>query len=484
MDKKQMTRNKICFGLGTVGRDALYTLISMYLINYLTGVVGMSDGGLLIVGTILMILGVFDAVIDPFMGILVDNTNTKFGRYKPWIFAGMIGTGLLTIAMFHNIRLEETTHIIVLTIIYLLFSFAFTANDLSYWSLMPAITKDQKDRESIGAFARICANVGMFAMVLIFPNVPSMFAFTGLKNRDIYYIFAIITVVVMWAFQLITLIGVKENKDNYEKKEHTNLRGMFKALLENDQLMVIAVAMALFMVGYSVTTSFGVYYFRYAFKDDGLYMIFCVVLAVAQLTALSTFPLFRKKFTRKQLYTGSMIAVVASYLLFFLSFEVFPLVIVAGLGLFFGQAFIQLLMLLFLADAIEYGEWKLGKRNEAVSFAVQPFINQFGSAISKLTVTATLVISAINPIEDAIKDLAENSPERADLINSVGDGSVWIMKIAMMILPLVLILIGFILYMKKFKIDENFYEQILSDLAARKASKKNSKKKKKKAARK
>ena len=106
MDKKQMTRNKICFGLGTVGRDALYTLISMYLINYLTGVVGMSDFGLVVVGVILMILGVFDAIIDPFMGILVDNTNTKFGRYKPWIFGGMIGTGILTVIMFHNFELD------------------------------------------------------------------------------------------------------------------------------------------------------------------------------------------------------------------------------------------------------------------------------------------------------------------------------------------------------------------------------------------
>jgi melibiose permease/lactose/raffinose/galactose permease len=346
---------------------------------------------------------------------------------------------------------------------------AFTANDLSYWSLMPAITKDQKDRESIGAFARICANVGMFSMVLLFENVPKMFSAIGLDNkRDAYFVFAIITVLISWGFQLITLFGVKEDKNNYEVEERTTLRGMFKALIENDQLMVIAVAMALFMVGYSVTTSFGVYYFRYAFKNDDLYMSFCIVLAIAQLSALSLFPIFRKKFTRKQLYTGSMISVVVSYLLFFLSFENFALVVVAGLGLFFGQAFIQLLMLLFLADAIEYGEWKLGKRNEAVSFAVQPFINQFGGAVSKLMVTATLVISAINPIEDAIKNFAPNSAEKWAEVNKVTDGSVWIMKVSMMIIPLVLILVGFIIYHKKFKIDEKMYAEIVNDLEERK----------------
>lgn len=464
---KQKRRNKICFGLGTVGRDALYSLVSMYLLNHLTGVVGFSDGGLLVVGVILTILGIFDAVIDPFMGTIVDNTRTKFGKYKPWIFGGMIGTGILTVLLFHNFNMDETSHIILLTLTYFLFSIFFTANDLSYWSLMPAITKDQKEREGIGAFARICANVGMFAMVIIYTMVPDLFAFTGMNNRDIYFVFAIIVVLIMWGFQSVTLFGVKENTAEEPVGERTTLRGMFKALLKNDQLMVTAVAMALFMIGYCTTTAFGVYYFKYAYKNEDVYMVFAAVLAIAQLTALSVFPLFRKKFSRKQLYFGSMVAVVISYIIFFLSFELLPLIIVAGLGLFFAQAFIQLLMLLFLADAVEYGEWKLGKRNEAVSFAVQPFVNQIGGAISKGIVSVTLIISGINQIEKALS--GSNDPSFSEqLISSTPGSAIWIMKIAMMILPLICILVGFILYNKKFRIDEKLYSEIISDLEARK----------------
>ncbi|MBR2472775.1 MAG: MFS transporter [Clostridia bacterium] len=471
MDKKQMTRNKICFGLGTVGRDALYSLISMFLINHLTGVVGLSDNGLFVIGIALTILGIMDAVIDPFVGILVDNTNTKFGRYKPWIVGGMIGTAILALAMFHNIRMEEPLHIVLLIITYFLFSFAFSANDLSYWSLLPSLSKYQKGRESMGAFARICANVGMFSMVIIYNMVPDIFSFTGLEKRDIYFVFAIITVLIMCAFQLITVFGVKEDKTKYEVTKRTTLNGMWKALLQNDQLMVIAIAMALFMIGYSVTTAFGVYYFRYAFQDDSMYMVFAAVLAVAQLTALSVFPLFRKKFTRKQLYFGSMITVSVSYIIFFLSFELLPLVIIAGLGLFFAQAFIQLLMLLFLADAIEYGEWKLGKRNEAVSFAVQPFINQIGSAVSKGVVSVTLVITGLNALENSIADTTDQNLIK-EIAAKATAGDVWGMKISMMIIPLILIVAGFILYSKKFKIYEEFYQQILTDLATKKPKKK------------
>ena len=461
---KQMKRNKICFGLGTVGRDALYSLVSMYLLVHLTDVVGFSDGGLAVIGIMLTLFGIFDAVIDPFVGAIVDSTKTKWGKFKPWILVGMIGTGVLTVLMFHNFQMGETAHIVFLGITYLLFSIFFSLNDIAYWSLMPAISKDQKVREGVGAFARICANIGMFSMVLIYLNVPSMFSFLNMSDRDVYFIFAIITALIMWAFQSVTLFGVKEDRSKLQKEERTTLKDLWRALIGNDQLMVTAISMALFMIGYCTTTAFGTYYFKYAYGDEGMYMVFAAVLAVAQLTALSVFPLFRKKFSRKQLYTGSMIAVTVSYVIFFLSFEWLPLIVIAGLGLFFAQAFIQLLMLLFLADAVEYGEWKLGKRNEAASFAVQPFINQFGGAASKGVVSFTLIISGINMIANAI---AANPENEAQIIATMPESAVWIMKISMMILPLICILIGFVLYIKKFKIDEETYANILADLKAR-----------------
>ena len=478
MNNKRMTLNKICFGLGTVGRDALYSLVSMYLLVHLTDVVTFTDKNLFIIGVMLTLFGTFDAIIDPFVGAIVDNTKTRWGKFKPWILIGMIGTGVLTVLMFHNFEMSETAHIILLAVTYLLFSIFFSLNDIAYWSLMPAISKDQTVREGVGAFARICANVGMFSMVLIYLNVPGFFAGLGLNDRDSYFYFAIIVAIIMWIFQSITLIGVKEDRTNLEATERTTLKDLFRALFKNDQLLVTAVSMALFMIGYCTTTGFGTYYFKYAYGDEGMYMVFAAVLAVAQLTALSVFPLFRKKFTRKQLYTGSMIAVAVSYIIFFLSFEWLPLIVIAGLGLFFAQAFIQLLMLLFLADAVEYGEWKLGKRNEAASFAVQPFINQFGGAISKGIVSYTLIISGLNAVANYLKDnkIIDGTPEYEAVINAIPGSSLWIMKLSMMILPLICILIGFILYHKKFKIDEKLYAEIVSDLEARNSGKADSEK--------
>ena len=152
--------------------------------------------------------------------------------------------------------------------------------------------------------------------------------------------------------------------------------------------------------------------------------------------------------------------------MFFFSFENIVLIVISGLVLFFAQAFIQLLTLLFLADAVEYGEWKLGKRNESVSFAVEPFVNQVGGAIGSGVLGFTLIISGINDISEKVANAATEAEANA-LINSTPDSAIWIMKIAMMILPLICIVAGFIIYMKKFKIDEKMYAEIVRDLEDR-----------------
>ncbi len=465
-----MKRNKYCFGLGTLGRDAVYTLVSMYFITHLTEVVGLSNAELGIVGILMVVFRVFDALNDPVMGTIVDNTSTRWGKFKPWIVFGALLSGVFTVLLFSDLPLSGGAYIAFIAVVYLLWGMSYTTNDISYWSLMPAISKDQKVREGVGAIARICANVGMFAVVVLYTMVPDLFGMPASKS---YFWFAVILVVVMWAFQAFTVFGVKEDRSSAVGQEHTSLKGMVKALVKNDQLMVTAVAMALFMIGYCTTTSFGVYYFKYAYKDEGTYMVFAAVLGVAQLTALTVFPLFSKRFTRKQLYFGSMIAVVAAYVLFFFSFEWLPLIVLAGLVLFFAQAFIQLLMLLFLADAVEYGEWKLGKRNESVSFAVQPFINKLGGAIGTGVVTLTLIISGINPISQQITQMEAAGATAAEIeavIASVSGTPIWIMKAAMMILPLICILVGFVIYHKKFKIDETLYAQIVDDLKTREKS--------------
>ena len=109
--------NRLTYGLGTVGRDMVYTMISMYLMFYLTDVLQLPDGTLWWVTAIILAARVFDALNDPVMGVLVDNTHTRYGKFKPWICVGVVLAGILSILLFTDFGLSGTAFIVVFGII-------------------------------------------------------------------------------------------------------------------------------------------------------------------------------------------------------------------------------------------------------------------------------------------------------------------------------------------------------------------------------
>lgn len=446
--KSNTKRNRYMFGLGTVGRDMMYTMVSMFLMVFLTEILNLPDSTMWWMTGAMTILRIFDAVNDPVMGFLVDNTHSRFGKFKPWIIIGGILGGILTVLLFFDFGLTGAGYVTMFVIIYLLWDLTYGANDIAYWSMLPSLTLNQKEREKTGAFARICANVGLFATVVAI--IPVTNAIGGDKRA--WQIAVIAIVIITWAFLCFTVFGVKEDKSIQVEGESTSLKEMFRVLFKNDQLLYTAISMGLFMIGYVTTTAFGTYYFKYAFRDENMYSVFAALLGVSQLVALSVFPLFSKKFSRKSLYTFSTILVVMGYLIFFLAPMNMLYIAAAGILLFVGEAFIQLLMLMFLTDTVEYGQWKLGNRNESITFSVQPFINKIGGAIANGIVGITLILSGIN---------AANTPD------DVTDSGLLMMKVAMLILPLIFIVIGYIIYKKKFKIDKEMFDRIIGDLTER-----------------
>jgi melibiose permease/lactose/raffinose/galactose permease len=424
----------------------------MYLLWFLTEILNLSDQMLAWTGGILTFMRIFDALNDPIMGLIVDNTKSRWGKFKPWILVGALTSAVFMVLLFTDLGLSSVGYIIFFTIFYLSWDITYGLNDIAYWSMMPALSLDQKEREKIGAFARICANIGLFVVVVgILPITNAMGDALG-NMEQAWFLFALVIALLMIGFQLFTLFGVKEHRSKFKEEEKTTIKGMAKAIFKNDQLLFTTIAMALFLIGYMTTTTFGTYYFKYAFGNEDMYSVFAAVLGVSQLGALAVFPLFSKRFSRKQLYFFATVLVLIGYALFFFSpMNMLPIGI-AGVLIFIGEAFIQLLMLMFLADTIEYGQWKSGKRNEAVTLSIQPLINKIGGAIATGIVTATLIISGINRAESAADVTSEG---------------LLIMKLAMFILPLICIVAGYFVYRFKFKIDKAFYDKIVGELAER-----------------
>jgi melibiose permease/lactose/raffinose/galactose permease len=446
-----MKSNRFAYGIGTIGRDMSYTLLSMYLMFYLTEVRDFSGRMILILTTIIVIIRVFDAFNDPFMGVIIDNTKSKYGKFKPWIVIGVIGSGITASLMFHDFIIPDLLYIVLFTLFYMLWEVFYTMNDIAYWSMLPSLSQDQKEREKIGGWARIFANIGLFTVVGgIVPITAFLNDLLGNMQRA-YFLYAIILALIMIAFQMVTVYFVKETV-HYKKQADTKLRDMFKIIGKNDQLLWAGISMTLFMTGYMITTSFGLHFFKYAYQDEAMYSLFGVVLGVSQVIALLLFPVFSNLLSRNRLYLIATLIVISGYILFFFSPMNIIWIGLAGILMFFGQGILQLLILVLLADTVEYGQYKLGQRNESVSFAVQPFVNKLSGALSQGVVGVTLVVIGIT---------------EATSVESVTPEMIIGMKSAMLILPLVLIVISYILYNRFYKIDAQKYKEIIDALSKR-----------------
>ncbi len=483
-DVKVSKQTKWTYAMSGMGRDMMYALYSTYLIVFFTDALGLPNWQLIAIGTIVAIARIWDAINDPIMGTIVDNTKSRYGKFKPWILIGALSSALIFYLLFQDLGLTGTAFVTVFGILYVLSGMTFTMNDISYWSMYPSFSTDPKERESIGSLARIFASLGMFLTIALVPIIYQNYA-SGPKAA--FSVIALVICLIYVTSQIILFFVVKQPKNKIVdvKQEKTTLKDMVRIIFKNDQLLVIIVAIFLFNTGYFITTALGIYFFNYDFNRYGgaEFTMFSAILAVSQLSALMLFPVVAKKFTRKKIFGFAVSLMVIGYLLFMsVGYTFIPMnmlfIGIAGLFLFFGQGFIQVLVLVMLADTIEYGQWKLGTRNESVVFAINPFVTKLATAVQIFVVTTTLAVSGLN--EGVIRPLTEAKESAASLgipfttenaralIESLVSSEMLLgLRLSMIIIPLLLIIISYVIYRWKYKIDAVMYEKITNDLNKR-----------------
>ena len=134
-------KQKTAFGIGAVGKDMVYALSASYVMYYYQDVLGLSAS---FVGLVLMAARFFDAFNDPFMGVLVAKTRTRWGRFRPWIFSGTLLNALVLYALFAAPVLDEAALMVYFSVVYILWGVTYTMMDIPYWSMIPAVTRTPK----------------------------------------------------------------------------------------------------------------------------------------------------------------------------------------------------------------------------------------------------------------------------------------------------------------------------------------------------
>ena len=443
--KQEDRKNMIYFGLGTIGRDMFYALEANALIYYLSNVLDLPKALFVTTSLIYTILRVFDALNDPLMGLIVDNGRWKRGKFKPPMLIGALVGGVSYMFFFTDFGFRDSRFVFVFLLAYLVWDIFYGLNDIAYWSMLPSLSVDQKVREKMGAFARICANIGMFAIMVGWQPLSKAL---GGDSRAWFQI-ALGCTLAMLFFQLFTIFGVSEKVQTHEQ-EKTSLAGLWHVLTANDQLLWTTLSMSLFTIGYMSTTTLSIYFMQYVFGNADMYPVLGAVVGVAQLSSLTIFPLISKRLNRRSFYALATGLVLVGYAIFFFADSSLGLISLAALFLFVGQAFIQLLMLMFLADTVEYGQLKLGKRNESITFSVQPLINKIGGAVAMGLTSFCLLLSGVKAGDTA-----------AEVLDTGGKLTI---KIFMLVLPLVFILLGYWIYRRKYIISEDYYSKIVREL--------------------
>ncbi len=493
--KKPFTKNMLMFSLGTIGRDFLYFLFNSFLMTFILFTKTIDNKMLMVVGAIIAVARIFDALNDPIMGGIVENTRTKWGKYKPWQLLGAVLTGAVIISVF-CVKLDGWSYIGFLAFAYLMFSITFTMNDISYWGMLPSLTSDEHERNKLTSCAQLLASAGIGLATLLIPlfttgSLAKWGAPTG------YKVIGIISAVLMVLFQLFTILGVKEKPlppIKPDKSDRLTLKKMFQTIAKNDQLLWCALIMLIFSIGTGVVGSglLTMYvYFEFGY-EGGYTLLIGLGYGIISTLFTATYPWLSKKFGRNKILYSAGIATIFGFalmLIFALAiptgapkssewFAKFILIAVAYTFIGYGAGF-YMIMVINMANTVEYNEWKYGQRNESLIFSLRPFTAKLSSALTQVLVIVVYAVASITTYTNAISNIEKEASRNlitnkvkmekiTEIINKVSLQDRQILVSCMCIIPIVFMIVALILYKKKCTLSETRLAEMVRETEARK----------------
>ena len=438
---KLTAKQKAAFGIGAVGKDMVYALSASYVMYFYQDVLRLSAT---FVGLILMIARVFDALNDPFMGVIVAKTRTRWGRFRPWILTGTVLNALVLYALFAAPDLSQAGMMVYFSIVYILWGVTYTMMDIPYWSMIPAVTSTPADRENLSVVGRTCAGVGaaliaMFTMLLVG-------ALGGDSERAGFKYVALIVSVVFVVTEIVCCAEMKES--NQTEMKTATVKEMFRALFSNDQAIVVVLSIVLINSALYLTSNFVIYFFKYDFGGAGWkesYTLFSTIGGAAQILGMMLlYPLLRKKLSNTGVFTLSLVLALGGYGLLLalclagLSGNLIALC-VPGVVVFACNGMLSVLTTLFLSNSVDYGQMKTGRREESVIFSMQTFVVKAASGVAVfLTGIGLDLIGLVGDTEETGAVAAQSA------------GTLLGLRLMMTVLPMLVLLAALLLFRRKF----------------------------------
>ena len=447
------------FGVGAVGKDMVYALSASYVMYFYQDILGLSAS---FVGLILMIARVFDAINDPFMGILVAKTRTRWGRFRPWLFSGTVLNAVVLYALFAAPSLNGSGLMVYFAVIYILWGTTYTMMDIPFWSMIPAITDTPKDRENLSVVGRTCASVG--SAIIMVGTLIIVNALGGGDERKGFALIALIVAVIFLAAEIFCCLKMKEQ--SIEDVQTSTIGQMFGALFTNDQALITVLAILLVNSSLYLTSNLVIYFFKYDVGGEGWmgnYTIFTTVGGGFQIIGMMVlYQLLHKKFSNTSLFKLAFAMAVAGYgLILTICFigmaSNIPLLCICGAFVFAANGILLVLTTVFLSNSVDYGELKTGRREESVIFSMQTFVVKAASGVAVFITGIGLDLIGLVGNTDETGEIAEQST-----------GTIMGLRLLMTVLPIIGLTIAFIFFVKKFTLTDERVQEIADTLKKQK----------------
>lgn len=456
----KLTRSQTAaFGIGAVGKDMVYALSASYVMYFYQDILGLSAT---FVGLILMVARIFDAINDPFMGILVAKTRTRWGRFRPWLFSGTVLNAVVLYALFAAPELSNTSLMVYFAVIYILWGTTYTMMDIPYWSMIPAVTERPQDRESLSVVGRTCAGIG--SAVIQVGTLLMVNALGAGNERVGFGRIALIVAALFIIAEVICCFKVKEQK--LEKVETSTIGQMFKALFSNDQAMITVLAILMINSSLYLTSNLVIYFFKYDVGGTGWmgnYTLFTTVGGGCQILGMMVvYPLLHKKLSNTSLFKVALTMAMSGYALILFICLVglssnMILLCICGALVFAANGILSVLTTVFLSNSVDYGELKSGHREESVIFSMQTFVVKAASGVAVFITGIGLdLIGLVGDTEEAGEIVAQSA------------NTILGLRLLMTILPILGLTIAFIFFVRKFILTDHKVQEIADTLKAKK----------------
>ena len=454
--KKNGLLSYLGYGVGAVGLDLSYGMFYSYLNKYLTDVLKLSSNFLLILTPLARI---WDGINDPMMGSIVDNSKFRMGKYRPWILIGSLLNAVVLGLLFNNIfGLSGTSLYIYIAFMYVFWGMSNTLADIPYWSMVPSFTNDAKQRSLIATTARTFSGLGQGIVSIGGPILMGLVSITKDPNtgESVYdaRTFTIMSAVCAIGLILFSTISVGTTKERHRTPsgEKFSFRKIFEVVKNNDQLRIFILFAMLSNAGFYMISGVGAYYFDVVIGDSGKQSGFNTFGAVGSILGLAVIPIMMKFTTRRKTYQFSLLLAIAGYLAMFISGQSGNITAMSIAYLFaqIGTASMFVSQTVFLADIVDYGEYKMGYRAESVTFSMKGFLQKMAYTVQTIILYSGLSVSHYDG------DLHSANPELAHTTISV----------MMLVLPMILMALSLIIFSTKFKLTDDRMKEITNKLSS------------------